>query len=574
MAGFLVSILIFGLIVAAVVSGIGRAARRRSTDEDSAVSVRRLFVYLLLLAALAISATGIEALLEIVFDTDASLADRGSAREARGVSFVLVGVPSFILLFRYLLHRLAADPREIVSPGWRLYLNITLGVSLVTAMVGFTQPLGTAAGLGEFEPAALAWAIVATAVWVLHWFGPPRRYHPDDGFRFALGSLAGLGAVAGAVVILLAGFGEAIYDALVDAPLAETPASDQVKAGVIGLVVGGPVWWWHWLSAGRDRWAPAVWHTYVMLAGVLAPVLLLVGSAAGALGGVLVWFFGDPESSSAAAHFDFLPVAVALIITAAVTWAYHRWVLEQAGTGRTEATRAYEYVVAAVGLLATATGVTILLVAFFQAIGPESAAISDGGESNTLIAAITALLVGAPLWWRYWMAIDRHRREEPAVEVASPSRRVYTFALFGVAAVVAFISLIVTAFIFLEDLFEGTLTGDTLLDVRVAVALVITAGLVAAYHFTVYRADGEVAAAAPRIRHTRVVLVAAAGSPLASALGEWEGFDVRERPRRDDPGPHTGSVQSLAERITALDADDVLVVVGGGDDALVVALVR
>ncbi len=574
MAGFLVSILIFGLIVAAVVAGIGRATRGRSTDEDSAVSVRRLFVYLLLLAALAISATGIAALLEIVFDTGASLADRGSAREARGVSFVLVGVPSFVLLFRYLLGRLAADPRETASPGWRLYLNITLGVSLITAMVGFTQPLGTAAGLGQFEPAALAWAIVASAVWTLHWFGPPRRYHPDDGFHLAVGSLAGLGAVAGAVAVLLTGFGEAIYDALVDAPLAETPASDQVKAGVIGLIVGGPVWWWHWLSAERVRWTPALWNTYIMLAGVLAPVLVLVGSAAGVLGGILVWFFGDPERSRAADHFDFLPIAIALIITGAVTWAYHRRVLEHSGTGRTEATRAYEYVVAAVGLLATATGVTILLVAFFQAIGPETAAISNGGESNTLIAAITALLVGAPLWWRYWMAIDRHRREEPAVEVASPSRRVYTFALFGVAAVVAFVSLIVAAFIFLEDLFEGTLSGDTLLDVRVAIALVITAGLVAAYHFTVYRADGEVADAAPRLRRTRVVVVAVAGSPLARSLAEWEAFDVRERPRRDDPGPYTGSVDGLAGRIAALDADEVLVVVGGGDDAVVVALER
>lgn len=574
MAGFLLTILIFGLIVAAVVSGVGRAARGGHADEDSAVSIRRLFVYLLLLTALAISAAGVEALLEIVFDTDASLADRGSAREARGVAFVLVGVPSFVLLFRHLLARLASDLREALSPGWRLYLNITLGVALVTAMVGFAGALGAAAGLGEFDPAALAWAIVATAVWALHWFGPPRAYRPGDGFHLAIGSLAGVVAVVAGVVLLVAGLGEAIYDALVDAPLAETSTEDHVKAGVIGMIVGGPVWWWHWLAADRSRWAQPLWHTYVVLAGVLAPVLVLVGSAAGVLGGTLVWFFGDPETSSASAHFDFLPTAIAFAIAGAVTWAYHRWVLALVGSGRTEATRAYEYVVAAVGLFATATGITILLVAFLQAIGPETAAVGDGGESNTLIAAITALLVGGPLWWLYWAGIDRHRRQEPAVEVASPSRRVYTFALFGVSAVVAFVSLIVAAFIFIEDVFEGTLSGETLLDVRVAVALVITAGLVAAYHYTVYRADGTVAATAPPIRRTRIVLVAAAGSPLADALGRREGFEVRQRNVRDYVAPYTGSVDELADRITALDADTVLVVAGAGDDAVVVALER
>src|SRR3990170_2571431 len=126
--GIIVSLLVPIVIVAVIVGVVSRAVRGRD-DPDAALSVRRLFVYLLLLATLAIAAAGVQALLDLAFDTEASLVEEGSARQARGLAFVLVGVPSYVLLFRYLLRELGADPREERSLGWRIYLNLTLGIA-------------------------------------------------------------------------------------------------------------------------------------------------------------------------------------------------------------------------------------------------------------------------------------------------------------------------------------------------------------------------------------------------------------------------------------------------------------
>lgn len=211
-------------------------------------------------------------------------------------------------------------------------------------------------------------------------------------------------------------------------------------------------------------------------------------------GGILVfsvldWFLGD-VSTSAAAHFDTVPGAVAALFVGSAVWAYHAHVLgDRESRVRDEIGRVYDYLLSAAGLLVATSGVAVLLGAALKSLSSQgSVATSDG---DILPTALTLLVVGVPLWWRYWSTIQRYRRSDPKGELTSITRRIYIVGLFGIAAIVAVISLIVIVFIVVEDVLDGAVGWITVSDTAIAIALLITAGAIAWYHFVVFREDRE-----------------------------------------------------------------------------------
>jgi hypothetical protein len=67
--------------------------------------------------------------------------------------------------------------------------------------------------------------------------------------------------------------------------------------------------------------------------------------------------------------------------------------------------------------------VALVAVALVDAVSP--AVQRDGGSViNEVLAALTLLAVGGPLWWVFWRRIRRARRDDPQLAVASVSRRV------------------------------------------------------------------------------------------------------------------------------------------------------
>jgi hypothetical protein len=166
-----------------------------------------------------------------------------------------------------------------------------------------------------------------------------------------------------------------------------------------------------------------------------------------------------------------------------------------------------------------------------------------------LLGGISALVVGAPVWWLVWRPANRLS----AAESAATARRIYLIAVFGVSAVVALITLLVIGF----RIFEFTLhsvTGQSLLDrVRAPLGLLLATGLAAGYHFTVWRLDRQAAPPAPRTprRIGRVFLVTGADpDPLVT-------------------GP---TAERLARALDAVTGTRVLVVAGPGDHVDVIPL--
>ena len=297
----------------------------------------------------------------------------------------------------------------------------------------------------------------------------------------------------------------------------------------MGLIVGGAIWVRYWFTISVNLERDPLWHGYVLLTGVLGGLVTAVTGLALLIFSVLDWSFGD-TSGSAVRHFDETPGAIAALGVGGAIWLYSRAVLRSQGSpARAETDRVYDYLASAVGLLASAGGLTTVVVAVVQTLIPGNIAGASSGETSTLIAAITLLIVGVPLWWRHWSSIQQHRSAAPQLELASPSRRIYLFALFGVGGVVALISLLTLVIRLLEDILDGQVGSETVYATRISFALVVTVGAVAAYHWAIHKEDrGDIVESdEPILKVRSIVLVSGDGADTASEITRLIGVRVR-----------------------------------------------
>jgi hypothetical protein len=365
----------------------------------------------------------------------------------------------------------------------------------------------------------------------------------------------------------MAGFGGALLghlltqllDSGTDVALTSRTDAD-VATWVVGFAVGAVVFGWYWIQSGMREVRDTLWHSYVVLVGVLGGLITAVTGGAISLYSLLQWWFGDPDATSAVRHFEtsMIPAASALIVGLAI-WLYHRRILGPVRGTRTEVHRVYDYLVAAVGLVTAVVGVIILAIGFQEAVFPP--ANSMASEANMLIGAVTALAVGAPLWVQAWLRIHRARSADETAEVGSPVRRSYLFGLVGVSGAIGLVSLIILLVVVFGDLLGDG--GEPLRnDVQIPIALLFATGVVAFYHFLLVREEREVATV--REPPKQVVLVTG-DEVLATAVRDLTGARVTVLHRLDANG-EAADARAVAAAIAASEFDQLLVVpdpVGG-----------
>ena len=507
------------VLIVKLVSG-----RRKTSTENVGILIRRFFVYTIMLVMLVLVGIGVGGLVEAAIPTPGEITDT-SAAAARSIAFVIVGLPVYLGLALYTARQLRTDPNEQRSTGWAFYLTVALIGSLLAtmALVG-----GTLSELvdGEGIDRTLAInAVIWGSVWAAHWW-VAQRYEPraHGEIQLILGSAAGLiwsftGAIATVTALL-----STVYEGLFLESITSGGMEELLRPAMI-LVVGLPVWWWYWFRHARDSQRTPWWLAYTLLLGVMGGAIAAITGAGIMLFSVLDWFLGD-VSGSAAAHFDTLPGAFAAMIIGSVVWAYHAHVLgDREERSRGEVDRAYDYLLSAAGLLVAASGLaTLIAVALIGASGVGSTATGPG---DAVATALTLLVIGVPLWWHYWSTIQRYRQTEAPEELHSITRRIYIVGLFGIAAVVAVVSLIVIVFIVVEDILDATFGANTLDSSAVAIALLVTAGAVAWYHFAVFREDRTVAPDPPSYAVHEVLLISAAATSIADSIKDRIGADVR-----------------------------------------------
>lgn len=566
-----VSLLIPIAIIALIVVVVRSLVQKGGGLDEGGHGVRRFFQYLLLFGLLIVAAIGLAGLLGRLLEGE-TLVDVDQAGLARNLTFTVIGLPLYLGVAAWSRRRMADDPGELRSLGWAFYLTAASVVSLIVTMFALYDVLEWVFQIEAYDGRDLARLIVWGAAWGLHWYvdrrvgatTPTRVHH-------LIGSVIGLGTVtAGLVQVLSEALDLLIFgggDDLISGP------QHGLLRGVATFLVGGAAWSLYWLATASKEERTPLWNGYVLVAGVAGGLIAAISAASTLLHTLLVWLVGDPGTSSASRHFGDVPEMGAVAAVGLLVWWYHHAVLDAAGVEtRTEPRRIYEYLMAGIGLLAAAAGLTTLLVALIEALIGSSDVLVGEAATNTLLAAVTLLVVGGPVWWFFWSRIQRQTFQHPEGEHASPTRRIYLFLLFGVGGVAAVVALIVGVFIFFEDLFENTIGIETLRSARFALGALATTGAIAAYHWSVYRSDREMAPEVTREGPRFVLLVGEPGTEIAREVAHRTGGRVTAWPRTDGAA-RPWSVDEIVAAVQAYDGAEVMVV-SGPDGLSVVPIQR
>lgn len=540
---------------------------RVSTSDSPQATLRRLILYVLLFVLILIAASGLTGLLERLFSSGAVVADTDVAGLALALTFTLIGGPLALLLWWVVWKRLD-DEAERASPGWGLYLAAIYAVSLIL----FTTALLTLAAsfIGRPEVrwySPLSLGIVWTGVWVWHrwmWRHPVKRPTGLADVPAVIGSVFGLLVGAGAAIAALSGLLDVAIRGFTSLTQDVDSWWESVLQALVWAIGGSLVWWWHWIRGGGHKLQTTLVDVALIGVGIFAAGITALGGAGVVLFVLLRLAFdrSDPMSDLLAP----LGPALAAAAIGALIWRYHRTTAARRSVGTR---RASLLVTSGVALAAAASGIGVIINATLAMAGSP---LAGGGARTLLLGGISSLIVGGPVWWRAW----KPTRRPHTADAIPPGRRVYLILFFGISAVVALIALLVIGYRLFEFLL-GEVSGGSLVDrIRAQLGLLVAAGLVAGYHFGLWRHErsllAEVSPANARTIGHVTLVTGSHPELLSQAIAEATGARVNVWRRADggaEPLPAADAtpgqeelVQQVTTALAGITATHVLLVVG------------
>lgn len=536
-------------IVAAVRKGSGRAGREGATG-----SVRHFFQFGVTLGLLLITCYGTVNLASVLVDRTGGqiVTDQGAL--ALPLAFLIVGAPLLTVMVVWLRRAARADQRMGDSTVAVVFMTFALLFAVGNAIGSWAGVLGWMFGRTDtLGGGTAAGAVVWTGTWALLWRGeaaliPQHRRN----LHLVLGSLVtAVVSVIGVEMILSTAL--RVLTGLMDTPIYGDKYAVLLN-GLTLVLAAGPLWAWYWLRQAQSAKQSVAWQAYVLIAGVGGGLILAVVAASLTVYQVLVWFIGDHSEPTARAHFASAPDQLSVVIVGLLVWWYHERQLTP-GAARTEVVRMYDYLLSAIGLVAGAVGVSTFVVAGIESVTRGSVVVGSS-PVNTLLAAATLIVVGAPVWAVTWRRVQQQPAES---EHQSPARRIYLYVLFGVGGVATVVCLVIVAYVVLQDVLAGAVSGTTLRDARFALGILASTGLASAYHWRVYRGERDVEVHVARPVKS-VTLLGPADENIAQVVADRTGARVRVWVRTD-------------EAAVMWDPNAIVALVDGaaGQDVLVVA---
>jgi hypothetical protein len=540
-----------------------------SIAETPQTLVRRLVAHTLLFALVVVAGIGLSGLLGRLIDPREVVVAGDNTGLAQSLAFALIGGPLALIMWWVLWSRLS-DTRERSSFAWWFYLEAMTTVSLITFVSAASSAAASAID-SQFLPRELAAAFVWAVIWVWHrWMAahPTKGPHTVAPLSGVLCSVYGLVIAVGGTIGALQGlFDEAVRDLAGQFTIGDPWWIPAVQS-LVWALAGGIVLWGLWVRSGVRSSDAALTGVALVVVGVLGSAILTLTGTAWTLYVVLRVLF-DP-SDPVTEILSPLGGAVASALIGAVVFIVVRLAVAERAVAVREGSR---LVTAGVALIGAASGLGVMVNATLAAV---AAPLVSSDLRSLLLGGLSALLVGAPAWWWMWR---RHIADAPAT-----GRKVYLVAIFGVSAVVALITLLVISFRLFEFVLDET-SGTSLIDrVRAPLGLLIATGLVAGYHFAIWRRDraAELAAAPPAAAGTQpasassgspssvqhaFVVVNGNGRALSNQIRELTGATVTILPRAPLPGASAGSTatpggSTLAVALAAVTTPRVLIIVG------------
>ncbi|MEX0698265.1 MAG: DUF5671 domain-containing protein, partial [Acidimicrobiia bacterium] len=473
-----------------------------------------VLVYLILAIAALIATNAFSSLVELIVPGQDVIVRDTDELALSLATLIVSGVVAFLLW-----RRLEAQKVVGGRPARALYVSVVTGFSMAVVAASAARLLLWVVGQADLSEVALADLVAFAAAWLLH----ERARRPGvslDVIRSLAGSLVGLTlSVTGLVVVLRSALAAVIRAGTV---VAGSGVWDGVILGLVLLAVGVPYLWWFW-SRDVFRTPSTERQGYATLVAIVA---WFVGvSAAGALVySVFVRAFGIEPSGVASSP---LPIQIALLATAGLTYWHHRDIL---GPARTDAVRVLAYLFSSAAFVVGAASSVTLIVNLIDNLTEGSVA---GTGARTVLAAVVALAVSLAVLWVYWLPAQR-LAQEPAEDRAT-SRRLAIVGLLTASAVTAVGGLIAVVY----GLLRAALGSDADIgDILTwSVPLTVVTGLLTWYFAKIRPRRAEPGITGTQPKDLTVTVVAADPGPLpemvhkARLLHRTDGVGVVDQER-------------------------------------------
>ena len=520
-------------MIAVVVLVIRKVSKRATSSSNTAQPVRLFFQYALAFGLFMIVTVGLAGLLSRALDVS-NIVNADQSSLASNLAFVVVGGPLLAGIIIWLRNSLRENPSEGHGLIPTFFATLAAIVSLLVFLSSAIAALHNVISGDEFLGSTLGRTIVWGTALILV-LKISNSVIPKNDFRIqyfvgsfitALAALIGLVQVLGGVLALLLSQ-QTFFDTQ---KLALVSPDNPIGIGLGTLVMSGALWIYYWIKNANTNKSDTLWLAYVLIAGVGGTLVIAITSLSISLYQVLVWFVGEPASQNAGEHFASIPQSVATAFAGFLFWWYHKSLLPNESE-RTDVQRTYEYLVSAISLIASAIGISIVIVALIESLTSQ-VQLAGAGAINTLLGAGTVIVVAGPVWWHFWSRIQSIARAESNAEHSSPVRRIYLFLLFGVGGIVAIVSLITIVVQLFDGILSSNLGANTFSEMRFAIGILISTGIVAGYHWEIYRHEKSVEVSFATTA-TNVLLVGPTSPELIQKLKAATGAKVSFLQRAD-----------------------------------------
>jgi hypothetical protein len=491
--GFFLSAIPLLIMIGIVVFAIRKLSHRTQPVDSTEQPVRLFFQYALAFGLFIIFTVGIAGLLSRILDT-ANIVNADQSSLASNLAFVAVGGPLLAGIIIWLRKSISQNPSDGNGPVPTLFATLAVTISLLVFMSSAIAVLHNLINADQFAGDSAAKAIVWGSAWLIV-LRISNSVIPKNDFRiqyFVGSAITALASLIALIQVLSGVFSALLLQKMFlgNQPLLLVSPVNTLEIGLGTLAISGALWFYYWIRNANTIKSDTLWLGYVLIAGVGGTLILAITSLSVSLYQVLVWFFGEPYNQKIAEHFAGIPLSLAVASAGLMFWWYHKSLLPT-NSERNDIQRTYEYLMAAISLIASAIGISIVIVALIEA-STSQAILAGSSAINTLLGAATVIAVAGPIWWHFWNRIQKVAKSSPESEHGSPIRRIYLFLLFGVGGVVAIISLITIVYQIFNGLLGSGLGANTLNEMRSAIGILASTGIVAAYHWEIYRHEKDV----------------------------------------------------------------------------------
>ena len=581
-AGILIPAAVFGAAIHGAF--IWRRGSVGSGRDRGIGTPRRFYFYSISFIALMLLVSGVTMVLMNLLDElfGEPLVRDATTRLATGLALTIVGVPLWAFHWRFAQRSTVTHPAERRSILRKLYLYVTAGVALAFLAYNAYEVIEWLLRVGDFPTFSGAAVLVWAPVWAYHWRAAsaetPETTLETLGIRrlyLYLASALGIAMLAGGAgfllhVFLLEGY-SAAFEASVIGSGSEGLWRETARSALSVAVVGGAIWWAHWtVFASTDRGSALRW-IYLFVAAIGGGVITALVGFGIVLDTLLTWILGA-SGEPAGSQFRAAPDGLAALAVGVAMWVYFRlrMTIESAGHEAAHVDRTYDLLIAAIGLFTLSIASVSVLDMFLRLIA-ETSPVVVGGDVDwrvQLSSTLTTLAIGAPAWWIHWRRIQSAASVDPEVERTALPRKLFVLGVLCLGLLALVGGATSTLFIFLRDVLDVDLSGNTIRDLSTGLAVTLTALFVIPYHWVIYRQDRELEPDIPeqplQISKSVTLLTAEGGSDLLAQVEAALGCPVNEA-HWPDPDAYVPTLDDehlarLAEEVESAPGSNVILI--------------